>query len=187
MIRSVFADSQRQLAIGEAGAQSRADGHVLCRTQHLAAGVEHDRVTAFQRGQRAHRVQRVAGVAQVGLPAFEQVGHRAAQALVLLGKASRQQRQAGARVLRQQARLQALQPGMAQLTLFAQHGAEAALQVLQSFVVACQSRLRPLRLQPGQQVVDALRMRLQLALLQGRQALSQLLQVTVDRNRVGYQ
>ncbi len=74
VIRSVFADSQRQFAIGEAGAQSCADGHVLCRTQHLAAGVEHDRVTAFQRGQRAHRVQRVAGMAQVGLPAFEQVG-----------------------------------------------------------------------------------------------------------------
>ena len=50
-----------------------------------------------------------------------------------------------------------------------------------------QARKFAARLQSRQQVVDALRLRLQLALLQGGQALLQLAQVAADRHRVGHQ
>ena len=70
---------------------------------------------------------------------------------------------------------------MSALALFTQDGTQAPLQVQQSFVIARQPCLWALRLQSRRQVIQSLRVSLQLALLQGEQALLQLLQMAADR------
>ena len=79
--RSALVDSQRQFAIGKTRAQARVHRDALRRAQHLAVRIEQDRVATLERGQRADRVQRMAGMAQRRLPAFEEVRDRAAQTL----------------------------------------------------------------------------------------------------------
>ena len=71
--------------------------------------------------------------------------------------------------------MQSFESGMPALALFAQHGTQTPLQMQQPFVIARQSSLWPLRLQPRKQMIQSLRVPLQFTLLQGEQALLQLL------------
>jgi hypothetical protein len=50
--------------------------------------VEKNRVTAFQRGQWTHCMQRMAGMPQGGLLAFQGVGNGSAQTLILFGQSA---------------------------------------------------------------------------------------------------
>lgn len=132
-------------------------------------------------------MERATGMADGCLLAFECQCDRAAQALILFGQSPCKQWQSRARMLGEQAIVQAFESRLALLALFAQHTGEAALQVDQTFAVAGESGLRSLRLQTCEQMIDALRVCLQLALLQGQQALLQLLQVPDGCHGIGHQ
>lgn len=72
---------QRQLAIRKASSQLRSFADALRGTHDLALVIEQDRVTALHRGQRAHGMQRTAGLPQGQLLALQSTFHRMAQAL----------------------------------------------------------------------------------------------------------
>lgn len=141
-----FLYPQRQFAIGEPCAQLRVGGDALRRAQHFAIGVEQDRVTAFQRGQRADRVQGASGLLQGEAVAFQPAFDRLTQTLGRFGEAAPQQLQALLWMLREQACVDALEPRLTLLLLFAQAAQQTSLQMDQPFAIARQAGLRSLRL-----------------------------------------
>jgi len=90
-------------------------------------------------------------------------------------------------MLREQARLQPVQPREALPQRLARRGQQAAFELFQPQGVARQPRLRALRLQARLQMVEPLRQRLQAALLERAELLFQLAQVALHGGRVGHQ